>query len=828
MVNLTTTAVKAKQTVVCDLCGLTTAAPLYDEAGQAFCCPACREVSALLAANEPADNEAPASYDLENADTATLSLAGMWCPSCSWLIDETLQRTPGVIETDVNFLQREARVTYDPAQTDPGQMKKRVRRLGYRAWLPGDTPYDDEEAHWNRLLISGVLVMHIMLFSFFIYGRDWLGMSSPDTEWLAQFFNLMSGLIAIPVLIILGIPILRAGGASLWQGKPNIHTLIALGAFSAFGLSVYHLIIGNGRVYFDTAAILLFLVAIGRWLEMQAQKRSAKAVDRLFERIPAQATLITAEGEQAIPVDEISPGARIRVRPGERFPIDGLIAVGEGDIDESLLTGEPDPVTRRVGERALAGTYNLDGGFEVIATAVGPDTVAGQIGRLLHQALWQRAPVERLADRLAALMVPTAIVLAGLTFLFWSFVSGVETGFVHALSVLLIACPCALGIATPLTLWLGIGRAAESGVILRNTGVLEALSNVRHLFFDKTGTLSQRDIRLQSVAVDGTGGGVDEATFLARVAALESRSEHPAGEAIVAEVGPSMLDVRDFRALPGRGVSGLVEDAPLWVGSRRLMEEAGLELPPALESQAGQWQEQGLTVIYAGGQGEVLGLLGLGETIRPEARATLEQLRLMGVEVAILTGDDAAAGARWRELLGVQVYAEQTPEDKLNQLTNTGSDVAMVGDGINDGPALAAAAVGIAISDGADVARAAADAVLINNDLRMIPWLFALSQTTMRKVRQNLAWAFVYNIIGLGLAVSGLLQPAVAALLMVLSNAVVTTNALRLRKMEIGGRKPARRDEDDPDPEEPQAERMANLERGLSSSQSGRTAPLGG
>lgn len=274
------------QPIACDLCGLTTHAPLHDEAGHAFCCPACREVNALLAADaqSPISSLQSPPAIPESTQTINLSLAGMWCPSCSWLIDETLQRAPGVIKADVNFLQREACITYDPAKTAPRKLTRRVRRLGYRAWVPGDKPYDDEEAHWNRLLVSGVLVMHIMLFSFFIYGRDWLGMSSPDTEWLVQFFNLISGLAAIPVLIILGIPILRAGGASIFQGRPNIHTLIALGAFSAFSLSLYNVVVGNGRVYFDTAAILLFLVAIGRWLEIRPKRAAPKRSNASLRR----------------------------------------------------------------------------------------------------------------------------------------------------------------------------------------------------------------------------------------------------------------------------------------------------------------------------------------------------------------------------------------------------------------------------------------------------------------------------------------------------------------------------------------------------------------
>jgi len=786
--------------VTCTLCGLPTAHPLRDDAGRAFCCPACLEVNRLLSAGggpsavggqRSAVSRQPSAVG--GRRSAVVCLGGLWCTSCAWLIEETLRRAPGVQEVEVNFLQREARIAFDPQRTDPRRLLRRVQRLGYRAWLPGETPYDEEEALLNRLLIGGVLAMHVMLISLMLYVREWLGWASADTEWLAHIFRLFLLLGSFPLVLLLGLPILRAGLASLLRGRPNMHTLIALGAFSAFGLSVRNLFIGLDRVYFDTASMLLLLVTIGHWLEVRAHKAGSQALERLWERLPAEATWITPEGERRVPVEQLPEGARIRVRPGERFPVDGIVASGEGDVDESLLTGEPTPVTRCPGEKVLAGTVSLDGAFEVITAAVGTKTVAGQIGRLLHQALWQRAPVERLADRLAALMVPTAVTIAAGTFVFWTHRVGMETGLLHALSVLLIACPCALGLATPLTLWLALGRAAETGVLLRHTGALERLAKVRSLFFDKTGTLTRHPFRLQAVFSDG----LDDEAFLARVVAVEALSEHPLAQAVVAAfdgqlavgsrrsavASEARLAVSDFRALPGRGVSGRVEDTTLWVGSRGLMETQGLELSDGLMKVAVEWQRQGLCVVYAGWDGRVVGLLGLGEEMRPEAAKVIARLQAMGLDVAVLTGDDAAAGKRWHERLNVPVYAELRPEDKITLLEQASGPVAMVGDGINDGPALAAATVGIALSQGTDVARAAADVILLGDDLRAVPWVIELAQAAMRKVRQNLAWAFVYNLIGLGLAVTGQLQPVLAAAAMVASSLIVTGNALRLRHL---------------------------------------------
>jgi heavy metal translocating P-type ATPase len=734
-----------------------------------------------------AANGAPAVASAAAAEaTATLELAGMWCSSCSWLIGETLARAPGVAAAEVSFVQRQARVRYDPARTDPRRLLRRVRRLGYRAWLPGDKPWDEEESLWYRLIIASVFVLHDAVLSLTLYGRDLLGLASAETEWLVHFFNWMSLLACVPVILLLGWPVLRAGLASLARGRPNIHTLIALGATAAFVLSLRNLLLapttGYVRVYFETTTVLFFLVGLGHYLEIKARQKGTQAVDALFRRLPAEATVLIPAGVQRIGTDRLGKGMRVRVEPGERFPADGLIAEGAGDVDESLLTGEPEPVFRRSGDRVLAGTVNLDGRFDVITTAVGAETVAGQIGRLLHEALWQRAPVERLADRLAAVMTPLAVVLALATFGFWAWRADTETGLVYALSVLLIACPCALGIATPLTLWVALGRAAEMGVILRSTGALEALAGIRRAFFDKTGTLTRHPITLQAVASDG----VDETALLAYVAAAEQGVEHPLARAIAqaaATLGAGMQTtppVTDVRRLPGRGVVATVADTALVIGSARLMAEQGLAVPAALAVQQRLWQEAGWSVVFVGWEGRVRGALALGETPRPEIPAMLAACERLGIAVTVLTGDDARAGERWQRRLGVSVLAEQRPEDKLAVLRAAGEGVLMVGDGINDGPALAAATVGVGLVQGADVAQAAADVILLGDDLRLIPWLIDLAVQAMRRIRQNLIWAFLYNGVGLALAVSGHLQPVIAALLMVLNSLLVTRNGLRL------------------------------------------------
>jgi heavy metal translocating P-type ATPase len=788
--TIAATASHSKSLVTCSLCGLTTMHPLTNQAGDIFCCPSCREVATLLA--ESPLGEAKQAEVKGEAQSVTITLGGMWCSSCAWLVGEQLKRTRGVVDAEVSFIQHQANITYDTSITNHKSLKKRVRSLGYQATLPNEKPRDEEESFFTRLLIGGVMVLHDMVVGAGIYGRELLGWASPETQWLVDFFQIMMLATSIPVLLLLGLPILRAGFASLLRGQPNIHTLITIGTFSAFGLSVRNLIVGHGGLYFDTATMLIFLVSMGRWLEMQAHKSSSKAVSRLLEQLPDTATVVTDTDDKTVMVAELQPGMRVRVRPGERFPVDGLVAIGAGDVDESILTGEPKPITHREGDKVQAGTINLDGSFEVITTAVGDSTTAGQIGRLLHEALWARSPLERMVDKLAAWMTVIAISLATIAFLIWNYVSGLETGLMVALSVLLIACPCALGLATPLTLWLSLGRAAESGAILRSTSALERLAKIEKVFFDKTGTLTQLPMKVQEIYVElppPASWLTPKETFLQIIASIENQSEHPLAKAIVDYAKSQNIELikpNSFKALPALGVIGNLRitnhELRIAIGSARFLSAEGLEMPREISQQAGAWKEAGLVVVYAGWDGQVRGIVGLGETVRAEAKEVVSELQLRGLVLGVLTGDDASAGERWQKSLGIPVQAALTPDEKMNRLAE---NAAMVGDGINDGPALAAATVGLAMNNGTDVARTAADIVLMRDDLKVIPWLFDLSRETMKRVKQNLGWAVIYNVIGVGLAMAGLLQPIFSAFAMIASSIFVTANAMRMNKFPL-------------------------------------------
>jgi heavy metal translocating P-type ATPase len=789
----------------CSLCGLTTLHPLTNDGGDVFCCPSCREVAALLA--ESPSKPIATSANEADAETITLFLSGMWCSSCAWLVSENLRRTKGVINAETSFIQGETNIVFDSAITNPKLLKKRVRALGYQATLPNEKPRDEEESFYMRLLIGGVMVLHDMIVGAGIYLREIMGWVTPESQPLVDFFQVMMLITSLPVLILLGLPILRAGLVSLVRGQPNIHTLITIGTFSAFGLSVRNLIVGHGGLYFDTATMLIFLVSIGRWLEMQAHKSSNKAVTKLLDQIPDMAIVVTSDGDKEVNVADLKPGQRIRVRPGEKFPVDGLIAIGEGDVDESLLTGEPRPVTHRNGDAVQAGTLSLDGSFEIIATAVGDSTTAGQIGRLLHDALWNRSPLERLADKLSAWMTPITLTLATIAYLIWESRAGVEEGLLVALSVMLIACPCALGLATPLTLWLSLGRAAESGVIMRSTSALERLAKVERMFFDKTGTLTKLPMKVREIAPSsptlllmGEGSrnphlpsgeelGVREASFLQIVASIENESEHPLAKAIVEYAKAeqvAFIKPETFKAIPGMGVIGKLRitnyELSVVIGNERLLANENLEISANIKQRAESMREAGQVVVFAGWGGQVQGIVGLGETVREEARDVIHQLQSRGLGLSVLTGDEERAGKRWEEALGIAVKAGLSPDAKMSHLTE---NTAMIGDGINDGPALAASTVGLAMNHGTDVARTAADVVLMRDDLRVVPWLFDLSKQTMQRVKQNLGWAFIYNIIGVGLAMAGLMKPVLAALAMVMSSIFVTANAMRMNKYPL-------------------------------------------
>jgi cation transport ATPase len=515
-------------------------------------------------------------------------------------------------------------------------------------------------------------------------------------------------------------------------------------------------------------------------------------------------------------VEKLKVGDQVHVRPGENFAVDGKILSGEGSVNEASITGESVPAYKGPDHPVYAGTTSLDGSFVVESTHVGDDRVMGKLIRLLEEARLKRAPIEQLADRVAAHFTPTVIVLTAITFVFWTWRAGFEQGLLIGLAVLLIACPCALGIATPLVIWTALGRAAQKGVLIRDSLTLEKLSQVRQIFFDKTGTLTTGESKLVEIApccdphsgrapaqqigkrpAPGVGTKANsqsqwstelrqpEVNLLQIAASLEQDSEHPLARSIqaaAAQLELSLLPTENFRALPGLGVSGVVAGRELYVGSQRLVEQLGLTVSDRLQSVRRRLEQAGLSVIHLGWNGSVQGLLGFAEEIRPTAQAALTEMQQQGISPQVLTGDSHAAGAALGQKLGVPVHSELLPQDKVRAVERTGdqTQVAMVGDGLNDAPALARASVGIALGCGTDVTREAADISLLGNDLSDVAWTLALAKRSYRTIGWNLTWAFAYNVIGIGLAMAGLLHPVIAAGVMVLSSALVVGNSLRI------------------------------------------------
>ncbi len=681
-----------------------------------------------------------------------------------------------------------------------------------RGIICGD-PAEEAGNTLSRLMLNAFLAMMVMVLSLALYSDFFFADWGESGQSVRSILQVMAMLFATPAVLLLALPILEDAIFTFQvYGRLTTSALIAAGSLAAYGLSVYATFTGRGHTYFETATMTLLLVTLGRWLDARTQVEGNKALDKLLARTPTEASLLRPDGQEVrTPVEQLRVGDRIRVRPGQNFAVDGRVITGEGSVNEANITGESAPAYKGPGYTVYAGTINLDGSFVVETTQVGEERVMGKLARLLEEARLQRAPIEQLADRVAAYFAPTVILLAMGTFIYWTWQVNFEWGLLTGLAVLLIACPCALGIATPLAIWAALGRAAQKGILIRNSLTLEKLSKIRRIFLDKTGTLTTGQSRLTEI-VEGPPGppqGGEEVvpegeqirhsqirhspirrfadSLLQIAASLEHGSEHPLARSIQAAAqaqGLSLLPVEKFRAMPGLGIRGWVEGQEVFVGSWRLVEQQGLDLSDALLHERQRLAQGGLTVIHVGWGGVVQGLLGLAEEIRPTAQPALAAMQNQGLSIRVLTGDSAAAGTALSQHLGVAVQSELLPHDKVSLIEKAEAKgpVAMLGDGLNDAPALARASVGLALGCGADVTREAADISLLGNDLTQVTWSMALARRTYRTIGWNLAWAFAYNVIGIGLAMAGMLHPVLAAAAMVISSGLVVGNSLRILK----------------------------------------------
>ncbi|RZS57274.1 heavy metal translocating P-type ATPase [Sphaerotilus mobilis] len=734
-----------------------------------------------------------AGYDVP-VRTWRLQIEGMTCASCVARVERALTRIPGVRSAEVNLATEVATVMALPAMVDSAALLAAVRKAGYDGQVPDDGAASAGPAGtpqgpplWPVLTATALSLPLALPMVAMLWGEHW--MLPGWLQWL----------LATPVQFWLGARFYRAGWSALRAGSGNMDLLVAIGTSAGYGLSLWTLLsqpdAAMPELYFEGSAVVITLVLLGKWLEARARRQTGEAIRALNRLRPEVARLRLADGtEVERPIAEVRPGDVVVVRPGERIAVDGLVSEGASHVDEAMLTGESLPVAKQVGDGVIGGSVNGEGLLLLCTTKVGAESTLARIVRLVESAQARKAPIQKLVDRISAVFVPVVMGLALLTLLGWGFGTGQwEPAILHAVAVLVIACPCALGLATPAAIMAGTGVAARHGVLIKDAEVLELAHRIDVVAFDKTGTLTQGRPTLQAcVAVDG-----DHRALLQAAAALQAGSEHPLARAVsqsAVEAGLALATApADLQAVAGRGVAGTVDGVRLQLGSGRWAEELGADLAP-LKAQAEAEQAQGRTVSWllastaVAGQGGVTvrGLLSFGDSLKPGAAGAVRELQALGVRTVMLSGDNRGAAAAVAAQLGiVDVRAEVLPEDKARivaELRAAGATVAMVGDGINDAPALAAAQVGIAMGTGTDVAMHAAGITLMHGDPALVPAAIDIARRTQAKIRQNLFWAFAYNVVGIPLAAAGLLNPVLAGAAMAFSSLSVVSNALLLRR----------------------------------------------
>ena len=750
-----------------------------------------------------------------DSQNVTIPIGGMTCAACAQRVEKAIKKLEGVESVSVNFATEKATVAYHPQTVRLSAIKEAIEKAGYKALEMNKADAADEDRArkqkeirtlWTKFIVSAVFSLPLLYIAMVPMLTKWIVLPYPkglDPMNYPLIYALLELVLVIPVIGV-GYRFYTVGFKSLWQRSPNMDSLIAIGTTAAVLYSVYNVSqIANGHfmavesLYFETAGVIITLILLGKSLEAVSKGRTSEAIKKLMGLAPKTAIVMQNGVEKEIPIEEVEIGDIIVVRPGAKIPVDGTVIEGHTSIDESMLTGESMPVDKKAGDPVYAASLNTTGTVQFRAEKIGSDTALAQIIKLVEDAQGSKAPIAAMADKVSGVFVPIVCLIAVIAGVAWFIGTGGDLKFALTIfiSVLVIACPCALGLATPTAIMVGTGKGAENGILIKSGEALETAHKINTIVFDKTGTITEGKPAVTDVL---TTEGAEPDNLLQITASAEKGSEHPLGQAIVAsaqEKGLELLKGDSFESITGRGIEAQIGGQTVLAGNRKLMDEREIALS-ALEADSDRLAGEGKTPMYVAIDGRLAGIVAVADVVKQSSQAAIESLHGMSIEVAMITGDNKKTAAAIARQVGIdKVLAEVLPQDKSNEvkkLQGEGRKVAMVGDGINDAPALAQADIGIAIGSGTDVAMESADIVLMRSDLRDVPTAINLSKRTIRNIKQNLFWAFGYNVVGIPIAAGmlhllfngPLLNPIFAAAAMSLSSVSVLTNALRLKRFK--------------------------------------------
>ena len=746
---------------------------------------------------------------LSDATAKTLKIEGMTCASCANAVERVTRKLDGVAESNVNFATEKLSISYDPSLVRVSDIKKAIEKAGYKATedeiaIDADKEQKEKEMKtlWKKFVIAAIFTVPLLIITMGHMFFEPAGFRLPeiiDPMMNPLNFGLIQLILVLPVMAA-GYKFFTVGFKTLIKGSPNMDSLIALGTSAAFLYGIFAIVqINAGNIdyaydlYFEAAGVIITLILLGKYLESVTKGKTSEAIKKLMGLAPKTAIIVRNGKETEVPIEEVEVGDIIVVKPGEKMPVDGEVVEGMTAVDESMLTGESMPVEKTIGDKIIGASINKNGSIKYKATRVGKDTALAQIIKLVEDAQGSKAPIAKMADIISGYFVPIVIGLAIVSSASWYWFGG-ETG-VFALtifiSVLVIACPCALGLATPTAIMVGTGKGAEYGVLIKSGVALETAHKVKTIVFDKTGTITEGKPKVTDIVVTDI---INENDLLQLAASAEKGSEHPLGEAIVKDAEEKALEFKKvdfFKAIPGHGIEVKIDGQDILLGNRKLMVESDISLQD-MEDTSHKLAGEGKTPMYISIDGKLAGIIAVADTVKENSKLAIAQLHKMGIEVAMITGDNERTAQAIAKQVGIdRVLAEVLPQDKANEvkkLQAEGKKVAMVGDGINDAPALAQADIGIAIGSGTDVAMESADIVLMRSDLMDVPTAIQLSKNTITNIKQNLFWAFAYNTMGIPVAMGilymfggPLLNPIIAAAAMSFSSVSVLLNALRLK-----------------------------------------------